>query len=136
MKKLKLYGGAIEVQVPEEFEDASRFRQVPDFQEVYLHSTDNISIIFELLEKTNLDLKQTILQHYEILYNQSLNEQVIQVEINLQKNFGIIKIDLVLMGLKRFDQSDFLITVNGEFSKISFLNLMNSISLKNENLFK
>ncbi|KAI8622709.1 hypothetical protein BC830DRAFT_1052748, partial [Chytriomyces sp. MP71] len=45
-----LFGGAISLLLPNGYVDASQLRQVPDNQEVFVSSTDNSSIIVELLE--------------------------------------------------------------------------------------
>ena len=45
-----LYGGAITVELPKEYIDASDLRQVPDHQEVFLSPTTLTSIIFEINE--------------------------------------------------------------------------------------
>jgi hypothetical protein len=130
IKTVGLYGGAIEVALPTEFIDASSIRQVPDFQEVYLHSTFEISIIFELLEHTEKDIKDSLLEHYEIVY-----EQTFKGESYLYEEFGVIKVGDVIMGLKPLEESDFLITVNGEFSLDMLLALMKSIKLVDKKLF-
>lgn len=47
---MKLYGGAVELAVPPGFLDASKIRQVPDNQEVFLSTASDDSIVVELLE--------------------------------------------------------------------------------------
>jgi len=49
-----LYGNAITASLPTTFANASRFRPVPDNQEVFVETRDGappISVIFELLER-------------------------------------------------------------------------------------
>jgi hypothetical protein len=49
-----LYGGAIAASLPATFASASRFRPVPDNQEVFVEMRDGsppISVIFEILER-------------------------------------------------------------------------------------
>ncbi|KAI9833811.1 MAG: multicopy suppressor of ts gsp1 [Phylliscum demangeonii] len=46
-----LFGGAITVQLPASFTDASALRQVPDSQEVYLARTGFSSVVFDLTER-------------------------------------------------------------------------------------
>ncbi|KAF1808466.1 Mog1p/PsbP-like protein [Eremomyces bilateralis CBS 781.70] len=48
--QIKLYGGAIEVDLPERFKDVSSIREVPDSQEVYLDKDGFASVIFDILE--------------------------------------------------------------------------------------
>lgn len=45
-----LFGGAITASLPENFEDASKFRQIPDNQEVFVDKDSDVSVIVEILE--------------------------------------------------------------------------------------
>jgi hypothetical protein len=45
-----LFDGAISVNMFENFEDASKFRQVPDHQEVFIDIFSDVSLIVEILE--------------------------------------------------------------------------------------
>ena len=49
-KLQELFGGAITCDLPPQFRDVSRFRQVPDNQEVFVDKDSDMSIIFEVLE--------------------------------------------------------------------------------------
>ncbi|KAF2100050.1 Mog1p/PsbP-like protein [Rhizodiscina lignyota] len=49
----ELFGGAIVVDLPAGFGDASSIRQVPDNQEVYLDANGLTSIIFDILERVD-----------------------------------------------------------------------------------
>lgn len=49
--KRELFGGAMEVQVPNMLADASQFRVVPDHQEVFLHPSNGTCIVIELMER-------------------------------------------------------------------------------------
>ncbi|KAF2403215.1 ran-interacting Mog1 protein [Trichodelitschia bisporula] len=46
-----LFGGALTADLPRDFADVSTIRQVPDNQEVYLHTTGLTSIIFDITER-------------------------------------------------------------------------------------
>ncbi|KAF2395929.1 Mog1p/PsbP-like protein [Trichodelitschia bisporula] len=46
-----LFGGALTADLPPDFADVSTIRQVPDNQEVYLHTTGLTSIIFDITER-------------------------------------------------------------------------------------
>jgi hypothetical protein len=48
-----LFGGAISASLPTSFVNASRFRQVPDNQEVFVEPRNDapVSVIFDLLER-------------------------------------------------------------------------------------
>jgi hypothetical protein len=48
--KRMLYGGAITCEIPDEFEDVSDIRPVPDNQEVWANVKTDSSMIFDLLE--------------------------------------------------------------------------------------
>ena len=55
---MKLYGGSISLSIPPEFEDASRIRQIPDHQEVWLSKEDpDCSLIVELLLSENFSVQ-------------------------------------------------------------------------------
>ena len=45
-----LYGGMIEMAVPEGMDDISRFRQVPDHQECFCEPSTDTSILVEVVE--------------------------------------------------------------------------------------
>eukprot|EP00040_Diaphanoeca_grandis_P003931 m.26416 g.26416 ORF g.26416 m.26416 type:complete len:198 (-) comp15398_c1_seq1:324-917(-) len=45
-----LFGGALQVNLPDTFEDVSGLRQVPDHQEVYVRADTDQSVIIELLD--------------------------------------------------------------------------------------
>ncbi|KAI1004786.1 hypothetical protein K3495_g3431 [Podosphaera aphanis] len=49
--EIKLFGGAIFVELPETFADVSTIRQVPDNQEVFLDKDGFTSIIFDITER-------------------------------------------------------------------------------------
>ncbi|EGC38065.1 hypothetical protein DICPUDRAFT_29264 [Dictyostelium purpureum] len=65
--KRPLYGGAIEISIPERFRDITQFRQVPDHQEVFVDEKSDQSFIVELNEKQSVVDDQAILFHYENL---------------------------------------------------------------------
>ncbi|TPX18136.1 uncharacterized protein E0L32_002645 [Thyridium curvatum] len=46
-----LFGGALSVELPDNFADVSKLRQVPDNQEVYIDKDGFTSIIFEICER-------------------------------------------------------------------------------------
>lgn len=45
-----LFGGSISIKIPNDFNDVSEFRQVPDNQEVFVFKDSDASIVIELLE--------------------------------------------------------------------------------------
>ncbi|KAK6587878.1 hypothetical protein RS030_81313 [Cryptosporidium xiaoi] len=52
-KQVVLYGGAILLHIPKDFDDISKIRDVPDNQEVFVDNNSECSIIIELLDETN-----------------------------------------------------------------------------------
>ncbi|KAL2163386.1 hypothetical protein VTH06DRAFT_5443 [Thermothelomyces fergusii] len=50
-KRVPLFGGAIECELPEHFADVSKIRQVPDSQEVYIDENGFSSIIIDITER-------------------------------------------------------------------------------------
>ena len=53
-----LFGGSLSIKLPNNFQDVSEIRQVPDNQEVFVFNNSDASIIIELLETpSNLDEK-------------------------------------------------------------------------------
>lgn len=55
----ELFGGSIKAKIPEEFEDISVIREIPDNQEVYTHGATDRSVIIELLEQQALSANTT-----------------------------------------------------------------------------
>ncbi|KAK3290763.1 uncharacterized protein B0H64DRAFT_55920 [Chaetomium fimeti] len=49
--KTPLFGGALECDLPDNFADVSKIRQVPDNQEVYIDQSGFTSIIFDITER-------------------------------------------------------------------------------------
>ncbi|KXS95910.1 hypothetical protein AC578_2629 [Pseudocercospora eumusae] len=54
-KTIELFGGAIIAEIPATFTDVSKIRQVPDNQEVYLDTEGFSSIVFEILERVEIE---------------------------------------------------------------------------------
>ncbi|KAF2466798.1 Mog1p/PsbP-like protein [Lindgomyces ingoldianus] len=63
-KSPELYGGAITVELPAGFVDASGIRQIPDHQEVYLDSNSYSSIVFDILERVEKPDDEAALQYH------------------------------------------------------------------------
>ncbi|KAI8939538.1 hypothetical protein NX059_003307 [Plenodomus lindquistii] len=59
-----LYGGAITVDLPSNFADASQIRQIPDHQEVYLDADGYSSIVVEILEYVDKGSDEAALQYH------------------------------------------------------------------------
>ncbi|KAF2211982.1 hypothetical protein CERZMDRAFT_97900 [Cercospora zeae-maydis SCOH1-5] len=52
-KPVELFGGAITAEIPTGWEDVSQIRQVPDTQEVFLHTEGFSSMVFDILERVS-----------------------------------------------------------------------------------
>ncbi|RAR07316.1 Mog1p/PsbP-like protein [Stemphylium lycopersici] len=63
-KNTSLYGGAITVDLPSNFADASLIRQIPDHQEVYLDNNGYTSIVVEILEYVDKSSDDEALQFH------------------------------------------------------------------------
>ncbi|ORY15830.1 hypothetical protein BCR34DRAFT_558141 [Clohesyomyces aquaticus] len=63
-KPTELYGGAIAVDLPAGFGDASNIRQIPDHQEVYLDGNGYSSIVFDILERIEKQSDEEALQYH------------------------------------------------------------------------
>ncbi|XP_014551271.1 hypothetical protein COCVIDRAFT_113349 [Bipolaris victoriae FI3] len=63
-KSTPLYGGAITVDLPSDYSDASLIRQIPSHQEVYLHNTGYTSIVLEILEYVDKPSDEEALQYH------------------------------------------------------------------------
>ena len=50
-RQVPLYGGALSVELPRSFTDASELREVPDHQEVWVDTCSDRSLIIEILER-------------------------------------------------------------------------------------
>ncbi|KAF2870969.1 hypothetical protein BDV95DRAFT_494373 [Massariosphaeria phaeospora] len=59
-----LFGGAITVDLPAGFGDASNIRQIPDHQEVWLDGNGYSSIVFEILERVDKPSDEEALQYH------------------------------------------------------------------------
>jgi len=71
----ELFGGAITTDIPEMFIDASRLRQVPDNQEVFLSPVDDVTFIIEILEKVKVDdLSKAAEFHFDSIANDNRAE--------------------------------------------------------------
>ncbi|KAH8739583.1 hypothetical protein FG386_001140 [Cryptosporidium ryanae] len=62
-KEAMLYGGAISVYIPKSFDDLSKIRDVPDYQEVFVDENSECSMIIELLDEAT-ECKTHLAEHY------------------------------------------------------------------------
>ncbi|KAF2397942.1 Mog1p/PsbP-like protein [Trichodelitschia bisporula] len=76
-----LFGGALTANLPRDFADVSTIRQVPDNQEVFLHTTGLTSIIFDITERLVSSRSAFSLRfHYTDIVTSSADETRIWVD--------------------------------------------------------
>lgn len=123
----KLYGGAIESSLPSDIKDVSKFRQVPDNQEVFIleDGPKDISIIFDLLQHNNLGLEASLKENLDDIFeNYSTgtpepiditvcNSQAISVTVTAESVVSFVAV----IYLTEAD-TDVLITVNAPGTSI------------------
>ncbi|KAF2278513.1 Mog1p/PsbP-like protein [Westerdykella ornata] len=63
-KSTPLYGGAIAVDLPSHFGDASTIRQVPDHQEVFVDADGYSSVVFDILEHVEQPTDAAALEYH------------------------------------------------------------------------
>eukprot|EP00924_Labyrinthula_sp_SR-Ha-C_P008533 snap_masked-scaffold_32-processed-gene-2.38-mRNA-1 protein AED:1.00 eAED:1.00 QI:0/0/0/0/1/1/2/0/150 len=149
MKKVKLFGNAIEINFPTEFEDISKVRQVPDNQEVYVSNLDDSSIVVELLEKAPVEDKDICSYLFNDLkdFNEAkaarlLNDQSFTNQFYIIKGEqkGELRLIEVYLGVRRLQDynTDVLITLNTTNRKNYYENfklLLKSFKLTDPKLF-
>ncbi|KAL7069416.1 putative nuclear import protein mog1 [Cryptosporidium serpentis] len=83
-----LYGDSIRVEIPKNFIDISKIRDVPDHQEVFVDDLSESSIIFEILQQ--IDLKSDKIGEYYFKdladCNESTSNEVLYSEPLVQYN--------------------------------------------------
>ncbi|KAI0685482.1 Mog1p/PsbP-like protein [Cytidiella melzeri] len=82
-----LFGGAIEVTLPQTLVDASDLRQVPDTQEVFLYPDTSASIIVEVLERVAVSNDDEAARfHFDSLAhdNSATATEVLNVEVRTE----------------------------------------------------
>ncbi|KAI5123277.1 hypothetical protein M0805_009299 [Coniferiporia weirii] len=78
-----LFGGAITIELPSTFIDASTLRQVPDTQEVFISPSD-VSFVIEILERVDPDdPKEAVKFHFDSLAhdNDAINSHVLDIRL-------------------------------------------------------
>jgi hypothetical protein len=82
----ELFGGAIRIFIPNNFCDVSKFRQVPDNQEVFVDSNSEISIIVELLEAVCVEnhMDSANIHFMELVELNSAKEYIISQQVALE----------------------------------------------------
>lgn len=68
LKQRELFGGAVTINIPENFVDVSDIRQVPDNQEVFIDPGSDLSLVIEILQRVEKeDDKEAIEFHFSAL---------------------------------------------------------------------
>ncbi|OII74636.1 uncharacterized protein cubi_00189 [Cryptosporidium ubiquitum] len=101
----KLYGGAITLDIPKEFDDVSNVRVIPDHQEVFVDKFSECSIIVEILDPIyTVGYGNNVAEYYfnDISeFNNSLNTKIMYSEplsvysndLHISKCIGIQTLD-------------------------------------------
>jgi Ran-interacting Mog1 protein len=152
----KLYGGAAKCLIPSLYMDASKLRQIPDSQEVFLDPSSDSSLILELLEPTDSDACVSACAAFAQLAadNDALEASIESTDVidaetiivrgtQTVSKFGkgpALTVKIVL-GLIRLDQfnADVLMTLNDVYSLIPFetvVQILQSFTILDETLFK
>ena len=114
-----LFGGALEANLPEGYLDISKYRQVPDNQEVFMNKDK--TIIIELLEKEGLTQfhfdalcqENECKGEFSVTEHRTETRNGFECEIEVGNGFQMLKGEKVDMQLAvmRFDQVDILLSV-------------------------
>ena len=138
MEKVQLFGGAMEAKLPQNLQDASLIRQIPDNQEVFLSKSTEDSIIIELMEPAPLK------EHFEDIIESNESSRV---EIIEQSDIIIARLEcakfnqtsqvIISMGnVTQFD-CDILVTINSESPQRQLLlDILSSLIVKDPSLFQ
>eukprot|EP00188_Purpureofilum_apyrenoidigerum_P000345 Plantae.Rhodophyta-Purpureofilum_apyrenoidigerum.ctg11456.p3 GENE.Plantae.Rhodophyta-Purpureofilum_apyrenoidigerum.ctg11456~~Plantae.Rhodophyta-Purpureofilum_apyrenoidigerum.ctg11456.p3 ORF type:complete len:194 (+),score=39.61 Plantae.Rhodophyta-Purpureofilum_apyrenoidigerum.ctg11456:1299-1880(+) len=83
LKEVSLFGGALHIGIPAEFEDVSSIREIPDNQEVYADAATDRSIIVEVLEMVECGDPDAARWHLHNLAEemQALNEDLVEAMV-------------------------------------------------------
>lgn len=92
MVKRALYGGAMECELDERYQDISAFRQVPDHQEVFCDPLTNESIVIEINERENIPDNEAIEYFFKDLAVANgccpQDMQIVETKIEQARYFG------------------------------------------------
>ena len=129
----KLFGGALEISLPNGAIDASTVRQIPDNQEVFIFRDSDDSWVIEILEEQPNELSAQIRKHFEALGDDNeaqevlvnlvespFHNKIMLAGIQKIKKFNSNQVDIVniALGLYRISeyQAEILVTCNSLFS--------------------
>lgn len=142
---MNLFGGAIHLDLPlDTFRDASHFRPVPDFQEVFVSDVNDESIIVELLEHQP---EMTVQDYFMQLAKETLASESEIIEFNQNCLLGIQKATqgsaptYILLGLRRLPEhtTDCLVSWNCpkacNYSLQQFASILESFQVVDSSLF-
>lgn len=106
----------------EDYLDASTLRPIPDNQEVFVHKTENSSVIVELLEvQGNIDFYfESILDKNDKVNYLYQDEFVIEAQVNN---------DRIYLKLFRFKDLDVLLTITNQSNSKQIADSLSNIDL-------
>lgn len=86
-----LFGGAFQLDLPDNFLDVSQLRQVPDNQEVFVSKDSDESFVIELLETPDASLDSSIEYHWKDLCEANTASEC---KILKSENVSIVSLDI------------------------------------------
>lgn len=134
---MKIFGGAIEIDLPTGVIDVSQFRQVPDNQEVFLieksTAKEDQNIIIELLEQPIGEIKEVLNTHLSDIFDDVKPFEYVA----LNDNSYMVEYENFLIGLVRLDkyETDILVSFNNSYDTQSFKSIVGSLKILDPSLF-
>ena len=142
----KLFGGSLQMILPSNFTNASKFRQIPDHQEVYVSQDSDASIIVEILDSMSEenDASHPLDGHFQVLAedNSATSSLILQRNFDLNIVLGVQlvpkfgkKTDLVLIllsvrSIQAPYNADIVTSMNINLSSCAFLPATASFDLQ------
>ena len=151
---ISLFGGAAQCILPSGWVDASRFRQVPDHQEVYLDTVSSSSVIIEILESQEKGIRfcfddlaaadsavssivhkqETLPTIFWFIPNVPVTKQYIEGVQEKGDCTKTVSPVFVAMTLLRIPEADILVTTHNVSPKVHF-EICSSLEFFNRQLF-
>ncbi|CAH6721520.1 hypothetical protein CLIB1444_06S04060 [[Candida] jaroonii] len=134
---MKIFGGAIEIDLPTGVIDVSQFRQVPDNQEVFLieksTANEDQNIIIELLEQPEGEINEVLNTHLSDIFD---DVKPFKYD-SLKENSYMVEYENFLIGLIRFDkfETDILVSFNNSHDTQVFKSIVGSLKILDPSLF-
>ena len=160
MKSVLLYGGAVSCNVPDSFDDASKLRDIPDHQEVFVDMLDGSqSLIIEIVdsEEKVKDSEAALFffsdyaeasdaSSYEVRESEIMNLDSGTTAVHLcgtftakhlgQSEANLIAVTMAILRLHQF-QSEIILILNGAKPNLALMkSIATSFRILDSSLFK